>query len=76
VGSRVEFEWRVVPSEVQPSLAVYVIERLVGHDDFNKFGPMPHAVAQSFVVARREFVRRNITHHYQALKLFTQGNHT
>lgn len=69
---KVDFEWRIVP-QVGPTHTAYVIERMVGLDSWNEFGPMPVAVAEAFVRIRREFVRRNITSQHEAIKLFTKS---
>jgi hypothetical protein len=70
---KVEFEWRVVPHGLPGPFgqAVWVVERLVGHEAVNQFGPMPEKVARSFVTARRQFINRNIKRRYQAIQLFT-----
>lgn len=65
---KVEFEWRIVPVEGD-SLSSTVIERLVGYDQYNEFGPMPSAVAASFVAARRKTVERLATTRLGAIKL-------
>ena len=67
---KVDFEWRIVPAEGSNLQVAYVIERMAGHDSFNQYGPMPHAICVAFVTARRNFVRKKITTRYAALKVF------
>lgn len=67
---KVDFEWRIVPAEGHSSQAGYVIERLQGYDYYNQYGPMPIAVCNAFVMARRNFVRKRITTRYEAVRVF------
>lgn len=68
---KVEFEWRIVPVEntVGSLSVVVVVERLIGHDTHNEFGPMPAAVAENFVIARRKVIERLATNRLNAIKL-------
>ena len=70
---RVEFEWRIVPVDnvVGRRPVVVVIERLIGYDKHNEFGPMPAEIAPAFVSARRKFVERQARTRHNAIKLFT-----
>lgn len=65
---RVEFEWAI--SEPDENNLVQIRERLAGTDLCNLYGPLPKAIAESFIRARRDFIYRTITTKLQATKIF------
>lgn len=67
---RIEFEWRVSDPDPQSGL-VHVLERMVGNDKLhNLYGPMPKALTDSFIRARRDHVHRFVTTRAHAFHIF------
>jgi hypothetical protein len=64
---KISFEWGIVD---HGNGTVTVIERLVGSDHKNEYGPIPGQVAESFVRARRDFIHRVVTTRAGAIKIF------
>lgn len=73
MGQKLEFEWHVAVDTT--GKFANVLCRLVGTEYIREWGPMPVAVKDSFIRAKRDALHRSITTNLDAVRIFGNPNH-